>query len=60
MSQACLQEFALMFTALPVWKDLPVRENWGYIRPGVGSESSFRVRPVTGSHLFGSAVWLCT
>ena len=28
----------------------------GYIRPGAGSGSPFRDRPVTGSHLFGSAV----
>ena len=46
----------LMSTALPVRKELPVREDWGYIRPGAGSESPFRDRPVTGSHLFGSAV----
>ena len=41
---------------LPAWKRLPVREDWDYIRPGAGSESPFRDRPVTGSHLFGSAV----
>ena len=56
MPRDCLQEFAPMSTALPVWKGLPVREDWGYIRPGAGSEWSFRDRPVTGSHLFGSAV----
>ena len=27
----CLQEFALMSPALPVWKELPVREDCGYI-----------------------------
>ena len=56
MSRDCLQEFAPMSTALPVRKELPVREDWGYIRPGAGSESPFHDRPVTGSHLFGSAV----
>ena len=30
-------------------------EDWGYIRPGAGSESPFHDRPVTGSHLFGSS-----
>ena len=56
MSWHFLQEFTPMSTALPVRKELPVREDWGYIRPGAGSESPFHDRPVTGSHLFGSAV----
>ena len=56
MSRDFLQEFAPMSTALPVRKDLPVWEDWGYIRPGAGSQSPFRDRPVIGSHLFGSAV----
>ena len=31
-------------------------ENWGYIRPVADGESPFCVRPVTGSHLFGSSI----
>ena len=45
-----------MSPGLPVRKELPVREDFGYIRPGAASESPFNVRPVTGSHLLGSAV----
>ena len=55
MPRDCLQEYAPMSTALPVRKELPVQEDWGYIRPGAGSEPQFRDRPVNGSHLFGSA-----
>ena len=64
MSRDFLEGFAPVSTVLPVrkelpvWKELPVREHWGYIRPGAGSESPFRDRPVTGSHLFGSVVYL--
>ena len=56
MPRDCQQEFAPMSTALPVRKELPVQEDWGYIRPGAGSVSPFRDRPVTGSHLFWSDV----
>ena len=52
----CLQEFAPMSPGLPVRKELPVREDCGYIRLGAASESPFRDRPVTGSYLLGSAV----
>ena len=45
-----------MSPALLVRKELPVREDCGYIRPGAASESPFHDLPVTGSHLFGSAV----
>ena len=46
---------------LPVWEDLPredlpVREDCDYIKTGAVIESPFRDRPVTGSHLLGSAV----
>ena len=41
---------------LPVLEELPVREDWGYIRSGAGSASPLRDQLVTGSHLFGSAV----
>ena len=53
--------------ALPVRQKWPVRkvlagaekfsvEDWGYIRQLVDGESPFCVRPVTGSHLFGSSM----
>ena len=45
-----------MSPSLPVRKDLLFREGCGYIRPGAASMSPFHVRPVTGSHLLGSAV----
>ena len=47
-----------MSPGLQVRKDLPVREDCGYtcLRPGAASKSPFRYRPVTGSHLLGSAV----
>ena len=45
-----------MSPGLPVRKDLPVREDCGYMRPGAASKSPFCYRPVTGSHLLGSAV----
>ena len=35
-------EFAPMSPGLPVWKDLPVLEDCGYIRPGAASMSPFR------------------
>ena len=46
----------LAWGGLPVRKDLPVREDCGYIRPRSASMSPFRDRPVTGSHLLGSDV----
>ena len=50
-------EFAPMLPGLPVRKDLPVREDCGYIRPGAAtSVLPFCDRPVIGSHLLRSAV----
>ena len=67
MPESGLRMFAQTLPALPVRQEWPVREvlagaegsyaeDWGYIRQLADGESPFCVRPVTGSHLFGSSI----